>query len=500
MSEFVATPGQEPSGDRLKHFGAGVKNWSRATLAMSAAALAAACSTTSTSTSHETYKGSPATTYSAPEVPGMQHQYSVVETFNALRGDPNIPKKGGTIDVASIAKQYHSKDYVPIMSTDPHTKQESMLDGGSAPVMEIRYNKTANALTYNVQTPQKLDNLELLQLLSPVVQNQLLLTTAFENNDVTRVVIRLKSPPLDKAYADYTSDEYIPEDWSTPGEGMQKTVFLFLPNVPSIDTQEIRDTLRHETIHGLTKNVNFSKNPEVSAAQNNEDLAKWNTVCLAMRDFSIQDAEKYKQHAITSMTELSNQLHNPVATEVLNQIIDALNNGTFDKYQPQQGENPNMAFGGTIPDCTAIGPWEVFVRLMDARGPKSLINKILTSPNQAIENTSASLQDDWQKMVEFQTIFRVLREGTYEQASPEKLLGHGESNLYELMTSTGDVAIAYPNRVAQIINELPPERRTVVLQLINLSLTTLNKQIPPNKNPYFHVLMTQRINFFNNIS
>lgn len=270
---------------------------------------------------------------------------------------------------------------------------------------------------------------------------------------------------------------------------MQKTVYLFLPGVQSIDNEEISNIVRHETIHGLTGTNNLSDIGETSAAPNPDEQAKWNAVCTDMRDFSLQDAEEHKQSSIESLDELRNQFHNSDATEIINEIINALQDGTFDRYQPEKPDNnPNDILIGKVPDCMTIGPWEVLVRLMNDKGLGLLLNKVITS-NQTIGNIILELQTNWDSMIANQTIYRIFREGTYEQDSPEKLLGHEYEDWDELITSTSDVCIAYPEKVAAMIERLPPDRRAVALQLVHLSLTTLNETVPPDQNEDFHKLI-----------
>jgi hypothetical protein len=335
--------------------------------------------------------------------------------------------------------------------------------------------------------------------LTPIIRNQTILSAAFENGDVTRIVIRLEQPPLPgDTEKDYSSDEYVQEDWSTPKIGKQRTVFWFMPGVSNIDLQEEIDAVRHETIHGLTGNNSLSESEGAPNTPNPTELAKWNTACIDIRDFALQDAEGYKQSSIDLLEKLNSELKNPQVTPIINEIIGALQNGTFDRLQPQQGENENQPFSGKVPDCTTIGPWGVLVRLMDDKGLSKIIDNIFTSNTAG--NTSAILHDNYQNMMEFQTIYRVLREGTYEQDSPEKLLGHEMDDWDELITSTSDISIAYPTKVASLINELPENRKRVVLDIVNLALTTLNAQVPMDRNPGFHALITSRLNTINQLT
>lgn len=468
---------------------------------MTAAALAAACTTSPSSPTAEPYHGSPTATYSAEQVPGLQGWHSAGDTYQALSTDEKLSRKQ-SIDIAPIAKQYKSSDYGSVVSTPPgHPKDENVVDMGSAPVMEVRLDKATNSFVYQVQTPNGLDNQELYQLLTPIMRNQTILSAAFQNEDVTRIVVRLEAPPLPGvSEVDYASDEYVQEDYSTPKLGKQRTVFWFMPGTSSIDLQEMTDTVRHETIHGLTGNNNLSGSEGAPATPNPTDLAKWNAACVDMREFSLQDAAKYKQSSIDLLTQLNKEFNDPRVTTITNEIITALENGTFDCLQPQQGENQDQAFSGKVPDCVTIGPWGVLVRLMNENGLSSLINNVFSSNNEALGTTAASLHDNYQAMMEFNTIYRVLREGTYEEDSPEHILGHEMDDWDELITSTSDVCLAYPTKVAEVINELPSARKKTVLDIVNLALATLDASVPINRNPEFHALVVSRQNTINRLT
>lgn len=161
-----------------------VKPWRRRSIIIPTVALTAMAGAgigLATSSSHEPYAGKPTATYSAPEIPGQPHYYSATETFNTLAQDPNISKNEDSIDISPIAEQFKPTDYAMISSTDPHTKKQDTLSlVPSVPVMEVRFDKATSQFTYQVQTSKGLNNQELYQLLLPVMQNSVLLRTAFE--------------------------------------------------------------------------------------------------------------------------------------------------------------------------------------------------------------------------------------------------------------------------------------------------------------------------------
>jgi hypothetical protein len=130
-------------------------------------------------------------------------------------------------------------------------------------------------------------------------------------------------------------------------------------------------------------------------------------------------------------------------------------------------------------------------------GAKGLDDKVKDIIQNDTNDTAGNMLDGWQKIMEDQTIFSILREGTYDPLSKQKLLGHPFDNWDELVTSVSDVSLAYPSRLADNLKLLPPEKHSVALNLVRTSLLTVAAQIPADQFPEMHSLIASSLETIN---
>ncbi len=444
--------------------------WKRATLALSAAALAVSCTSPrgdiseSTASTVTTRPGIVSPTI---EMPQSQRFLSASEAVNAAENEKSINLSHGVIDSSLLLPQLSETDYKSLKNGNT-TYDESR---NTASVMEIRYDSKNRNFRYDDQSPGGLGKELAARLLKSAVRDNDVVRAAFELGHADRVVIRQNKPTGNPDWDKSSHKEYVEADNTDPSKGTQKTIFIFLPGNMSISQTEYDDAINHEAIHGLIRSHGLSQ--EFTSIKQS-DINDWREVCVGIRNIAVDQAEKHSKEIAEIMETGKSEFRDPVVLSAFNEIYDALKAGEFNNYQPLLDQRLE-AFSTKFPECQTLGPWGSFVRLLEAKGKKP-------PQSDGITKMYTLLQDKWFDILEEETIFVELREGTYDDESRNKKLGHPFDTWDELTTSVNNVVLRHTEKAGEMLELVRPDIKPNVSRLVNLALTALESQLPPGTN------------------
>ena len=100
--------------------------------------------------------------------------------------------------------------------------------------------------------------------------------------------------------------------------------------------------------------------------------------------------------------------------------------------------------------------------------------------NSPFTDAMASFKDNYQIFLHQESIYKILTEATYN-ADPLATgqLGHPQDNWSELVTSTVDVMLGYPEEFGRNVSALPEDQRTLIKGLLDHSLQDMGRSIAP---------------------
>jgi hypothetical protein len=448
----------------------------RVTTLLTAAALAAACSgpVRPKEATHEITK--------SPH--GIEQTYnslpSVESALNKLKNDPSVDKETTGMSFRSLRTQYQGTDFTGLDNV--HGSPIILDEFYSAPVLEITYDKDTKSFHFQDETPKGLPKQNLYNFLSPLSEDIPLLT-AFQLGEVNRVAIRINKKITDpslKGLDDYNG-QYVPQDVTDSKKGTQKTVFFYLPGSDQLSTNDYQSTLTHEPLHALTGKDTLSESN--SSKPSSEDLASWKGVCEDIRSVAVDEAEQKTQGLLEIMRQNRSLFPAPLEKATFEEVYQALQNGDFNRLEPKTGEEKHYLVT-KIPECSVIGPWEAFTKLLQQKG----FNLDKLDISDRVTTFIDTMRNRWTTIMENNTIYTDFREGLYaKKAGGEDTgLGHPESDWDELIVSTTNNILRNPTLFAQTVQKLPDEKRKLAIQLVDTAIKTVDAQVPVDQQP-FHV-------------
>ncbi|HZE86655.1 MAG TPA: hypothetical protein VE090_00470 [Methylomirabilota bacterium] len=449
----------------------------RVTTLLTAAALAAACSSVLPD-----QNSSP-----TPRPPGVEQTHKplplVEDELNKLKNNPAINKNINVMSFSSLRSQYKDEDYTGVNNKDGIPNEIS--DYSSAPVLEITYDKDTQSFRFHDETPKGLPEQDFYNLLLPV-ENNIVLATAFKTGRLDRVAIRLNKiepDPTLKGVDDYNG-QYVIKDVSDSKKGIQQTVYLFLPGDNTLNTIDYKTLLIHEPLHALTSRESLSlSSPDVQPST--EDLTHWQEVCKDIRTIALDEAKTQTQDILEIMRENRHLFAESQVQTAFDEVYKALQHGDFNKLEPKTGDQKDD-FTSKVPECGVIGPWSAFMRILTMKGIDITDSILVSDAKVALVD---KMQQAWQDIMVKNIIFAALSEGTYTNAgSPGEGAGHPETDWDELIVSTTDILLNYPDTFAQTLQKLSDQERKVALQLVDVSVKTVDFQVPADEDAFHREL------------
>lgn len=458
---------------------------------LTAAALVAACSSSPTVKPTE---APPETT----KTPGVEqvHIPTAQEIFTRLTTDPEVKKDQKIISFTDLKKQYQDSDYVPL--SNPGSKSIGKVN--SAPVLLLTYDHASGQLSFKDQTPKGLSKQDTYNLLSSVMNNEVL-QTALKIGKIDKLAIRLNSKMTNPLYKDTDGFDglFLSKDKSDADKGTQHSMYFFLlGNQDTLNTLDFHRIGQHEGLHSLLADNILSLSNEIKP--NLQEFSEWKQVCVDMRNFALADMKKYRQNLLTMMKGKEKLFPTERAKSAWQEIYQALQNGEFDdSYQLHSTDlnltGAKMGLDLKIPECTVIGPWESFMQII--YDPKTDLPDLFSPAYDPVDDVRVAMVNEWAKIMNNQTIYKIFREGPYDERAGAEAgtFGHIQTDWDEATTSINDTILDFPEWFAEKIKQLPTDRKAVSLKFIDLAVKALDASVPQDQ-IIFHINLRTRYELF----
>src|SRR6185369_1894366 len=215
-----------------------------------------------------------------------------------------------------------------------------------------------------------------------------------------------------------------------------------------------------------------------------EKVAQWQEVCGKIRTLAIDQVEKISQDLLVTMQNGLDAIPANMQAK-FQEVITALQNGEFNKYQPTQPDFQSD-FKTKVPNCTTIGPWDAFSQLVGLTG----------ASNERMEDLKKAIENQWNTIINNTAIFSALREGPYNKAHGAASDTGGHPQFFDENVSLVNIVLLFPSDLAQHIkNFSDPDERAAAIEIIDEAIQTIDDAVPPDQTT-FHATLHRNDDIF----
>ena len=242
-------------------------------------------------------------------------------------------------------------------------------------------------------------------------------------------------------------------DESSFYDAASKKEFIVIQKYTPEPYEEIKETVTHETAHGL-----FAKAPisEVNkTVDTSENAAAVKAACISFKDAYLGEAEPALAHDLPSLYEKLSLLDSDSRPEIA-YILAALKQHGLASLQFNQNIYEKDA--NIVDECAITDPIAVIgftrVAILHDKGPTGVF------PKDAMD-VAEELQTTFSNDIRKQPVLTAISEHGYDT---NKLNGHPEDDVDELAASLADIALNYSDEFIAHVNNLPVKDARAVKQ------------------------------------
>lgn len=371
----------------------------------------------------------------------------------------------------------HPDQFTPLINPFPDDPANPYYEDYAltAPIFNVTY--TDGKLTYSDATiGQTLQDDPKKQLIDAIAVNKDLLESAFKNNSLDIVNFRLvKEDAIPDSYS-AAKPQYIPKDYmNTDGGGGIYMTF------DSTDTQTVADIatmLRHETLHALTSTSNlYTPGPgdESPRAIDGEAINAYSNACHSLRTLALNQVANNSTEVIRQLESVAASVEWVYSSQI-QAIIQSIKDGSIATMQPAPG-NRIITTNAVVEECVTLPPKRMLLSLMRANGIDT--EAFLASMTDEARSQLGLTLNSWGDALRDQTFYKSIRESPYlEKPMAGELEGHPWDTWEELVASTLNVAMTFPDLFSQNYAKLSIEEQLVIKKTLQLNATEFQQLHP----------------------
>ncbi len=358
------------------------------------------------------------------------------------------------------------------------TKDYSFPLQTSAPLLEVKM-AADGSLRYTDQTGGTMRPEDIGFLLGTVQHNNELVKGSMSNGNIDSIRFRIFEPNQFPDNPELEPSEYplfLPKDYTDAANG---NVYYFLPASGILDQEATATMERHELIHGALKHGIDKITPE--------DTAVLADACDTLRTAALQEATSYAYDIADRLVYLRDHSDNKYASS-FNTVIRAINNGDY-RALPLAKDLDDVI------ECFIQNPIGAVYQTAKHKGVNTKqLDEDLFEKNANTDVTTAVV-DDWNGLLDDQTIYSQLREAAYLKPSgedPDKR-GHPYQGAHEVMTSFLNVTLSFPEEAAYKLIGTDAKQLDAIDTIVRKSIGLIKQK---NNDPQLNMWLDVRYGMF----